>query len=716
MIIDEKVAKVERSEDFKETAFKIEGSAKAFEILSSGLYTDIILAIVRELSTNAWDSHVEAGNINEKFLVHLPNSMEPFFSIRDYGTGLSQESVEELYTTYFRSNKTKSNSLNGCLGLGSKSPFAYTDSFQVISYFNGTKYVYNLFKAEAGFPKVALLTIQDTDEVNGLEIIIAVKKEDFSKFCEKANRLYPYFTLPPKVIGNTAGYKKELEEPVMEGTFWKLMKPQNYYHNTGSKAVMGNIAYPLGRNYLSIDSEHRYLIGDNEFIINFSIGDLEITANREELQWNDKTKAALEKAVELLSKEIKEQIEKEFKDCETLWEARVKFSKLFGYNGVLRNLSSALGTGNLPQWRGKEVSDSIELKNSDYAVNLLQVDKAGVRLRCYTDKNVRFIKVTENTKFIYDDLEKGGRLRAGAWLKQQSDATKLVAIFLTNETTATDRNKITNLLGITKDMWVKTSSLAKIKRKKYAPTKKSNKTIVFKWKNTSSWGRDPERFWEEEEVDPTSFNGVYVPIKRWKIVTDAKGDVVRAPSDISRLYQQLTIMGMAPDEIYGIKYGSVNKVKKVNPKWKTLFDYAEEKYNEYVKKHNLKNSIKNKDAYQQLEFVDVIKETNKCLMRDYPSLKGCEFNKLAEAIYKSEKGFSDELKYAFQLRGFLHSPKKNDKDTKISGILYRENEIIENYPLLKSILKPNGYRSFYMRDFNMKDFAKYIYLVEMENK
>jgi hypothetical protein len=68
--------------------FRIRNSAKAFSILSSGLYANKVRAIIRELSCNAIDSHTAAGKADTPFDVHLPNSLEPWFAIRDYGTGL----------------------------------------------------------------------------------------------------------------------------------------------------------------------------------------------------------------------------------------------------------------------------------------------------------------------------------------------------------------------------------------------------------------------------------------------------------------------------------------------------------------------------------------------------------------------------------------------------------------------------------------------------
>jgi len=80
--------------------FRIRNSAKAFNILSSGLYANKIRAIIRELSCNATDSHVAAGRAGTAFDVHLPNALEPYFSIRDYGTGLSHDQVTSIYRKY----------------------------------------------------------------------------------------------------------------------------------------------------------------------------------------------------------------------------------------------------------------------------------------------------------------------------------------------------------------------------------------------------------------------------------------------------------------------------------------------------------------------------------------------------------------------------------------------------------------------------------------
>ena len=184
--------------------FRIRNSAKAFSILSSGLYANKIRAVIRELSCNAVDSHAAVGKSDTPFDVHLPNSLEPHFSIRDYGTGLSHEQVTNIYTTYFESTKTNSNAFIGALGLGSKSPFSYTDNFTVTAIQNGRKGIYTAFINEAGVPSIAQMMEEATDEPAGVEVKFAVNdRYDFDKFSQEAAIVYKHFSLRPVVSVNS---------------------------------------------------------------------------------------------------------------------------------------------------------------------------------------------------------------------------------------------------------------------------------------------------------------------------------------------------------------------------------------------------------------------------------------------------------------------------------------------------------------------------------
>lgn len=264
--------------------FRIRNSAKAFSILSSGLYANKIRAIIRELSCNAVDSHVAAGKSDVAFDIHIPNSLEPWFSIRDYGTGLSHEQVSQIYTTYFESTKTNSNAFIGALGLGSKSPFSYTDNFTVTAIQGGKKGIYSAFINGEGVPSIAMMMSEDTDEPSGVEIKMSVNESrDYSKFREEAQHVYQHFTLKPNVSG-CAGLTFD---PLAYETR-DLIPGVHIYHKTNflkTVAVMGNIAYPINvpNEKQALGNLHQLL--SNSLEIHFDIGELDFQASREGLSY-----------------------------------------------------------------------------------------------------------------------------------------------------------------------------------------------------------------------------------------------------------------------------------------------------------------------------------------------------------------------------------------------------------------------------------------------
>ena len=82
---------ITKSETFTESNYSIEATAKAFSILSDSLYSNKIKAVIRELSTNAYDAHIAAGNAETPFYINLPTALDSQFWVRDYGTGLNKE-------------------------------------------------------------------------------------------------------------------------------------------------------------------------------------------------------------------------------------------------------------------------------------------------------------------------------------------------------------------------------------------------------------------------------------------------------------------------------------------------------------------------------------------------------------------------------------------------------------------------------------------------
>lgn len=101
--------------DITTTGFSIEVNESMFQMLTSNVYNDTKLAVMREWSTNACDACLAAG-VEVKFDVHLPTLEEPKFFVRDYGTGLAPEDIVGLFSNLGASTKRNSNMYNGTLG------------------------------------------------------------------------------------------------------------------------------------------------------------------------------------------------------------------------------------------------------------------------------------------------------------------------------------------------------------------------------------------------------------------------------------------------------------------------------------------------------------------------------------------------------------------------------------------------------------------------
>lgn len=308
MLLDNAHLQTQTNCNVEGKSFSIKASPVAFDILSSKLYSNPTLAIVRELLTNAYDSHKAAGKEDTPIKVNLPSYMEPNFIIRDYGIGLSKEDVLELYTTFFDSTKSNSNDFTGCFGLGSKTPFSYTSSFSVISYWNSTKYFFIATKKD-GLPHIYAVREEPTDEPNGLEVSIPTDKNGGydSNF---AYNMLQYLKYVPeiKIDCNISIIR---EEPILEKYGVRLYK---YEQPSWDRTRLGQCYIKQGQNVYEIDrfikeAENvdilRYFLNYAHIVIEAPIGTLHITPSRESLSQDEQNSKKVFTYIEEINKKLK---------------------------------------------------------------------------------------------------------------------------------------------------------------------------------------------------------------------------------------------------------------------------------------------------------------------------------------------------------------------------------------------------------------------------
>lgn len=286
MIIQTPETSVQTSGKMRTAGFNMKASAKGFHIISTTLYKDPILAIVRELVCNAWDAHQMNKNLNVNVQVHLPTKLEPWFSVKDFGCGMSDDDIFGVYTTVFDSTKDDSNDVIGAMGLGSKTPFSYNNgqSFSVKSVKDGLKAVYSAY-LDNGEPAITcMIEPHATTEPDGVEVIVPVNESDFQRFEAAANNVLPYFT-SPAVESNIELRKREF---VYQDGFFSEERA-SHYHNTSIYAVMGNVVYPISSSHIDDIERTCSFFKSQSMYVQFDIGELNVSASREELHYDDWT-------------------------------------------------------------------------------------------------------------------------------------------------------------------------------------------------------------------------------------------------------------------------------------------------------------------------------------------------------------------------------------------------------------------------------------------
>lgn len=286
--------------------FGIRQNAHAFKMLSSGLYSDKITAVLREIGCNATDAHIAAGIPHVPIEVKLPNRIDNQFHIRDMGPGLSDVDVMELYTTYFASTKQTSNDFTGAFGLGSKSPFSYVDSFTIVSVHSGKMRTYSAHLDNAGMPTIALLTTEEAtpEWPSGVSIKFAVKPGDYPYFAEKAQRVFQWFKTPPKILGAPAIAPLEITHE--DADFLQVK-------DMGMSVLMGNVCYPLDIHQIEgLSQKGKCVASFAGIVLKVPIGDVLVAASREELQFDKASMKRLgamcEKVVDTIANEVAQRV------------------------------------------------------------------------------------------------------------------------------------------------------------------------------------------------------------------------------------------------------------------------------------------------------------------------------------------------------------------------------------------------------------------------
>lgn len=358
MKIDNNTRQVETHGIQSQGQFSIKTSAQAFQLLSSGLYSNKVRAVIRELACNAADAHKMNAN-KEPIEIKIPNALDNQFYVKDFGPGLAHDQVMRLYTTYFESTKSDNNDMTGGFGLGSKSPFAYIDSFTVESVHNGVKNIYSAFVDDNNIPNIAHMgEVPAIDEdgkqiPTGLTVGFPVKPADFKKFEHEALSVLSWFDTPANLKGTPEKVRNaidrgniayETQTIILTGSKFNLKAHETYrqsmdFARHGSRTptvVMGNVSYPLKEQEEWKDNKKINWLYNRNVIFKWPIGKVSVAVSREDLAYDKPSlkvlPGILEEAFDDVAREVGKQIDTICKN-DTGLSRDMKLVSLMEYTG-----------------------------------------------------------------------------------------------------------------------------------------------------------------------------------------------------------------------------------------------------------------------------------------------------------------------------------------------------------------------------------------------
>jgi hypothetical protein len=420
--------------DIQSMDFGIGDVSTIIDILRNRLYSNPIRTLTQEYLCNSRDSHREAGKENTPIKVTLPTKLESTLKIRDYGVGLSPDRVRDVFVNYGSSTKRKDNVQTGGFGIGAKSAWAYTDSFVIVSYYEGKARTYAAHTGRNSNGTLELINEEDTSEPNGVEVQIPVKQSDIEFFVNAVYRCTFFWDVKPDLKGITEvevpkDYTNLEKNIVSREKNWLLLNKTELSkrlfdaHNAEIFVLIDKIPYSINkflrecpeveklRNATSAPNSINFIEVDN--------GVLEVSATRESISDKDSSKEKVNQLCKEVNEILADHVNSMFKEePSTVFEYVTKIHKCkeifhlsqiagFKDENFSRNGEECIFTKNTVKYSLKNgvltspsctIVDQFYLEKQKSRNVLKRIENANMNILSRDMKDVKFVVMDEDEK------------------------------------------------------------------------------------------------------------------------------------------------------------------------------------------------------------------------------------------------------------------------------------------------------------------------------
>jgi|GEM_PF-6039039 len=653
---------------------KVSDNAFAFRMLIRN-YSDPIKAILQEIGANCADAHSRAGKSDVPFDVSLPGMLDPHIRWRDYGISMDEDTIRNVYGVLMESDKRSSNDETGCFGIGSKTPLAYTDSFNICTFLNGTLSHYVVYFDEDGRLAIDVLGKFDTDEPNGVEVSFAVKKDDWSKFEERAKHVYSFYGTLPNVNGNS-DFALNTDAKLMEGKDWSV-----YGTSKSSYLVMGNIGYRISNSQFQYGSR-AYNLFNNGLVFKVPVGSVSMTPSREGLEYNSDTINFINSHVESIYHEVLQKLKDSVNEHGgSQWSKTLKAIK------ILANFSSHFTSDHL----------SYESKVSlPHPFTYIYTERSR---KSKSPRGNDTVPVSNKIKIIIKDEKSRFDVKCKHYLRQNRGDINFV--YLMDNITKQEvldyigadesDNVVLNVSGLPSPPRLNNGSGSSGQRK-------STRTVKF-YDDSTSNSYYKYKNWPSKEIDHKNDTHVFVELNRFEASSRY------LPIPVGRVIVLMNNLGIDVPDIIGLDSKSRNLAKKSN--FESLASYIERKLSpmltdevmEKCKEIESSNSVAfefRADLDKFSKHLDDIKDENS------------DFKKIFE-LFSFEKGLAF-YKNIIDIRKILgYNPTKDESIVNDLEKLVMKAQ--RRYALAFSYFR-DCYSSYYHRDAVTKEIIDYVNLID----
>lgn len=601
---------VKSSRAFEDENFALGDVRVIMNLLSSKIYARPKYIIIQEVASNARDANREAGIPDTPVTIKLPNRFDDNLRIRDSGPGISPSRMSDVFLKYGNSTKRVDNVQTGGFGIGAKTPFTYTDTFNVVTVTDDEdgrhRRTYIAHKASDGMAKMALVTTEKVDNsvATGTEISFAVQKKDFDSFIQATADVCRFWSPRPNIEGYQGEWEWDEDEVLHTGQGWTLAK-----HGDPLVLVDG-IPYKLRLEAIFTDTsvEEYKVLSRTAIRMHFNVGDVEVSATREDLDYSDKTVETVKKRAAQCLKELRAKVNQSIAQAQNLWDASIQWrEKSSGLHNFLveptwngyKLLPGALevpysiDTKKYPVWFAARKAagkvnpnrswDSIDMREH-IKITIFEEDNGSILSRKQWGRAVdRRLVVADNYLVVEDDIRKArpNRLRLQTLFEQNPDKSYIAVVV--NKTQSDDANQflehVWNWSQIPKVM-LSTVPKAKNARKNGGKAYTVNAVKVLRRKPggrswTKEWQGDKDRAPEDDK------GGLFVILKDGK-PTLSNGKVL-SKDTVAALSRELE------QEVYGILYKYRNKV---SDDWTGLLEFVTARNTAAIHSPSVQNHIR----------------------------------------------------------------------------------------------------------------------------